>query len=68
MEKELKYPIKSCTNSLKNSSQEAKNTFKDDFDTYNLFLFEIEQTMRKFGVASLEITLSEHLLEGHPTF
>ena len=68
MEKELKYQIKSCTKSLKHSTQEAKNSFKDDFDTYNLFLFEIEQTMRKFGVASLDITLSEHLLEGHPTF
>jgi hypothetical protein len=68
MEKEIKYPIKSCTHKLSHSNQNAKDSFKDNFDTYNLFLFEIEQTMRKFGVASIDITLSEHLLEGHPTF
>jgi hypothetical protein len=68
MEKELKYPIKSCTSKLTHSSQEAKESFKNDFDSYNLFLFEIEHIMRKFGVASIDTTLSEHLLEGHPTF
>lgn len=68
MEKELKYDVNCCINTLKHSSQKAKDNFKNNFDLYNLFIFEIEQKMREYGVASLEITLSEHLLEGKPTF
>jgi len=65
----MKYDVSVCVDVLKFSSQESKNKFKDDFDeTFNLFLLKQQELMKEYGVASITITLSEHLLQGYPTY
>lgn len=68
-EKQLKYPFNLCVQSIKHFDLEKKEKFKTDFDeTYNLFGYKLQMLMEEYGVASIDVTLSECLLFDRPTY